>query len=230
MARSTEFEFWEEKVPAEQTLSEDVEFQIQICDEYPNSPPLWTQERTGYKREVPYRREASPWLQGLNHYSGPSPGSRRQAIVDGRQQMLDMIKDMPESAYELSLKDIVDSEQNREELQEKRLGSVNEKKMEQKKEAAFKKRIKSDSGRRVSRSESMESESLQLKMFLPVSMSSRSRRRKTSRRYSEPPSEGFLDWWKMICLAAKRNWTITKTNTSDDDNKTTRYAFSLLCS
>ncbi|GAB2301721.1 hypothetical protein Dimus_035749 [Dionaea muscipula] len=44
----------------------------------------------------------------LVHYQVMSPSSRTQAIARGRRELMEMIRDMPESFYELSLKDIVE--------------------------------------------------------------------------------------------------------------------------
>ncbi|KAL9251028.1 hypothetical protein AKJ16_DCAP02356 [Drosera capensis] len=44
-----------------------------------------------------------------HHYHQPmSPSSRTQAIDKGRRELMEMVRDMPESFYELSLKDIVE--------------------------------------------------------------------------------------------------------------------------
>ncbi|KAI4387971.1 hypothetical protein MLD38_000353 [Melastoma candidum] len=37
-----------------------------------------------------------------------SPGLRRQAILQGQRELMDMVRNMPESCYELTLKDLVD--------------------------------------------------------------------------------------------------------------------------
>ncbi|XP_074270391.1 uncharacterized protein LOC141594092 isoform X2 [Silene latifolia] len=43
-----------------------------------------------------------------NYPQNLSPSSRTQAIAKGRRELMDMVRDLPESFYELSLKDIVD--------------------------------------------------------------------------------------------------------------------------
>ncbi|KAH9604172.1 hypothetical protein KSS87_004588 [Heliosperma pusillum] len=43
-----------------------------------------------------------------NYPQNMSPSSRTQAIAKGRRELMDMVRDLPESFYELSLKDIVD--------------------------------------------------------------------------------------------------------------------------
>ncbi|KAG6383751.1 hypothetical protein SASPL_156483 [Salvia splendens] len=56
-------------------------------------PPLW-------------RRSHSPSLPLLG--GSFSPDSRAQAIARGRTELMEMVRHMPKSSYELSLKDIVE--------------------------------------------------------------------------------------------------------------------------
>ncbi|XP_051139705.1 uncharacterized protein LOC127257363 [Andrographis paniculata] len=58
-------------------------------------PPLWKPRR-------------SPSRPLLRRMSPPSPNSRREAIARGRWELMEMVNNMPESYYELSLKDIVE--------------------------------------------------------------------------------------------------------------------------
>lgn len=42
------------------------------------------------------------------HYTSLSPSSRTEAIVKGQRELMEMVRNMPESNYELSLKDLVE--------------------------------------------------------------------------------------------------------------------------
>ncbi|KAF3973897.1 hypothetical protein CMV_002716 [Castanea mollissima] len=95
----------------------EIEFQVQASLVQEGlggySLPLW--KRNSSKR-VQY--ESSPLLPHNHHPSNLSPTSRRKIIADGRKQLMEMVKDMPESSYELSLKDLVDEQHSLEEVQE----------------------------------------------------------------------------------------------------------------
>lgn len=71
------------------------------------SPSLWEMNNN----LVMSSYESSPLLPCDHEYSNLSPRSRLQRIVEARKELMEMIQDMPESSYELSLKDIVDEHQ-----------------------------------------------------------------------------------------------------------------------
>ena len=77
---------------------------------------FWGEQRTSVYDNYgcsSYGGEVECEAMPLNHhYSYPSPNSRQQAIVDGRRKLMEMIQDITESSYELSLKDIVDEQNN----------------------------------------------------------------------------------------------------------------------
>ncbi|KAL9462475.1 hypothetical protein AB3S75_000475 [Citrus x aurantiifolia] len=70
-------------------------------------PSLWGQSNN----RVMNSYESSPLLPRDHQYSNLSPRSRLQRIVEARKELMEMIQDMPESSYELSLKDMVDEHQ-----------------------------------------------------------------------------------------------------------------------
>ncbi|GFY96541.1 hypothetical protein Acr_11g0008470 [Actinidia rufa] len=57
-----------------------------------SSPPLW---------------KTSPPVSPQRNYRTLSPNSRSQAIARGQWELMEMVKKLPESCYELSLKDLV---------------------------------------------------------------------------------------------------------------------------
>lgn len=60
------------------------------------SPPLWTTSPP----ESPQRR--------ADQYRSMSPKSRTEAIARGQKELMEMVRNMPESCYELTLKDLVE--------------------------------------------------------------------------------------------------------------------------
>lgn len=132
---------------------------------------------------------------------------------------MEMIKDMPESSYELTLKDIV-------EQQDKEDAVAEEEKVKHK----IPVRAKSANTKQICRSESMESEVFLLKTFLPVSLSSKKKAKPRKHSREGPEKQANRVWWKIIYLAItdyqKNTNIIRKSNISN----LTRYAFPNLCS
>ncbi|KAK4393757.1 hypothetical protein Sango_1846500 [Sesamum angolense] len=149
---SSDFEFWEETLPVDpRSCGDSFEGQRLVEDqEGAYSPPLWT------RTPVDCRSETSSLLPRRHEHSFLSPASRLRAIVDGRRELMEMIQDLPESSYELTLKDIVDDQQNMEEVQEKEV-IVEEKKVKHKTESRPQNSRKTKN-RQICRTESMESE------------------------------------------------------------------------
>ncbi|KAL1556968.1 hypothetical protein AAHA92_12515 [Salvia divinorum] len=194
MGRSSDFKFWEER------LSDELfEFQMRREDQVEaSSPTLW-------------RRPKTSTLLPENHQcSCLSPTSRLRAIVDGRRELMEMLKDIPESSYELTLKDIV-------EQQDKEDVVAEEEKVKHKTPL----RVKSANTKQICRSESMESEVFLLKMFLPVSLSSKRKKKAKTRKHSRegPDKKTNKEWWKIIYLAItdyqKNTNIIRKSNISN---------------
>ncbi|KAL3591484.1 hypothetical protein D5086_010124 [Populus alba] len=105
-----EFDFWgasETQYYSNDTGASEVEFQAQVEEDFVDySLPLW---KTDLSRNV--RNESSPLLPRGHHYSNISPRSRLQVMAEGRRKLMEIVHSMPESSYELSLKDIVDEQQ-----------------------------------------------------------------------------------------------------------------------
>ncbi|KAK1263979.1 hypothetical protein QJS04_geneDACA009220 [Acorus gramineus] len=147
---------------------------------------------------------ASPPLWGNQSQSQLSPASRLQAIVKGRKEMMEMVKNMPEPSYELSLKDLVEmhrpvgsqiaSPVRESELPEEPLKSVRKVKRKNKKKKK----------KQMARSESMENGVFLLKMFFPVSLGGAKKRSPNmgiGSRVSPTRLEGEKggdqrEWWK----------------------------------
>ncbi|KAL8030840.1 hypothetical protein ABFX02_14G312300 [Erythranthe guttata] len=70
------------------------------------SPPLW--KNIPSPSPSPSASPSQPLLS-RHVYTSLSPNSRVQAIARGQRELMEMVKNMPESSYELSLKDIVEN-------------------------------------------------------------------------------------------------------------------------
>uniref|UniRef100_A0A3N7EWL6 Uncharacterized protein n=1 Tax=Populus trichocarpa TaxID=3694 RepID=A0A3N7EWL6_POPTR len=169
-----EFDFWgasETQYYSNDRGASEVEFQAQVEEDFVDySLPLW---KTDMSRNV--RNESSPLLPRGHHYSNISPRSRLKVMAEGRRKLMEIVHSMPESSYELSLKDIVDEQQISEGAQDEmpKQRTTSDFKSEAqiiKKQKTKKTKSFSKSGN-ISRSRSMEKENFLIKMFIPTSLS-----------------------------------------------------------
>lgn len=156
------------------------------------SPPLW-------------KNSPSPSRPLLSHhvYRSLSPTARLQAISRGQKELMEMVKSMPESSYELSLKDLVEHHRNEAppppplsgQDSPQRGGAVKVKRQESK---------KSEKNLVRNGSFELESKGMFLKMVFPFTMQSK-KKRNLDRSYSGRVSSkngvgggggGEGDWWK----------------------------------
>lgn len=170
-----ELDFWgEEKAHSYKKFGDhrdggnEIEFQSQFEEDNECcSPPLW---ETSMPKAI--NPEASPLLDRRHQYSCVSPRARSQAMLEGRRELMEMVRNMPESGYELSLRDMVDEagEASHENLliRESTLDSNPEGRV--KKQVAKRRKNICNSGQ-FSRSGSMEKETFLIKMFIPSSLS-----------------------------------------------------------
>lgn len=199
MRESSDFEFWVEKSPEDHTIydnSGDTEDQFLAC-----SPRLWTRTSRSF------RHEAYPLLPSNHHHSCSSPTSRIQAITNGRRELMEMIKDIPESSYELSLKDIVEDKHSKEKEKNR---TIVEERNSNKTETRNSTKSKTAGRSQIPRTQSMDSGVFLLKMPLPIPLSSKKnlKARNCTKISPAPPSEGSekhgnKDWWKMIFSSVK---------------------------
>lgn len=86
-----------------------------------NSNNLWP------STQQPQLDDEQPrWSMNSPHYRSLSPVSRTEAIVRGQKELMEMVRNMPEYNYELSLKDLVEHhhrtrEENTEEEEEEKV-------------------------------------------------------------------------------------------------------------
>ncbi|KAH0673604.1 hypothetical protein KY284_024691 [Solanum tuberosum] len=120
--------------------------------------------------------------------------------------LMEMIQDLPESSFELSLKDIVDDQERIKECQQ---ATTVEGKNQKARMPQQRKTLKRS---QISRSESMDSGVFLLKMFLPASIGSKKKLK--TRNYSKVSSKTSVDeseksvnkdWWKIMYVVIKEN-------------------------
>ncbi|CAK9187705.1 unnamed protein product [Ilex paraguariensis] len=160
------------------------------------SPPLWN---TSPPRSPVHQRPHH------NNYRYLSPASRTQAIARGQWELMEMVKKMPESSYELTLRDLV--VQPRAEPQEdclvqkKIFGDEVGVKVKRQESKRKERKVK------MMNSRSTENGGLFLKMVFPVSLGSKKKKKNSGpnkcAKISPKPenldksSKGAeKDWWK----------------------------------
>lgn len=189
-------------------VSGGVQFSLETMEEENSgvcSPPLW---RNNSPPDSPVRH--------TNH-GVLSPASRAQAIARGKREIMEMVQNMPETSYELSLKDLVeqrnefmdrsvDETQSMEENEERSILRGN-----YKKKGSVKRQESNKTGKIVVRNGSTNhNKGLFINMFFPFSVGSKKKKTsittslsfgKDSIKYSPKPelfdkSGGDRrDWW-----------------------------------
>ncbi|XP_009783248.1 uncharacterized protein LOC107768794 [Nicotiana tabacum] len=169
-----------------------------------SSPPLWKNSH-----------------QISTNYRSHSNSSRALAITRGQFELMEMVKNMPESCYELSLKDLVEQNTVLESEQEECLINKVEENFTSTtspEQVVVQQRVKSiqrqesnsneNKKGKMIRNESFENQRLFLKMFFPISLESKKKQNKyspkTTTKVSPKPAEGLdkssksveKDWWK----------------------------------
>ncbi|XP_077212674.1 uncharacterized protein LOC143847791 [Tasmannia lanceolata] len=194
-----------------------------------SSPPLW-------KTSPP----TSPTEKTSLFCHDLSPNSRLQAIVKGRRELMEMVRSAPESAYELSLQDLVElpmiegaREKNLTQGRELSSVEIQEKKI---------KRTKTKNGKRGDlRNKNMDNGHF-LKLFFPGSLglkkriSSTGTSSKVSPKVSPKPHslEGekktSLDreWWKKRFPATRESDHSTTSRSSTSSSNSSRHVGGVL--
>ncbi|CAJ1974306.1 unnamed protein product [Sphenostylis stenocarpa] len=173
--------------------------EVNVDDSGISSPPMWT---------------TSPRHRNSNH-RGLSPTSRTQAIVRGQRELMEMVKNMPESNYELSLKDLVEHHRLENSLEDKRNLTVYKR---DKSGGAAGKRVENKMAQ-VKRNGNIDRGGFYLKMGLPFSLGSKDNKKSKKKKKNEssgnsssrvtPKPDGSTkggvdkDWWKKSPSAYK---------------------------
>ncbi|KAF6167125.1 hypothetical protein GIB67_029763 [Kingdonia uniflora] len=188
------------RIPNYNNYGDPIEFRPRGEDGGPGvtSPPLW-------KSTSPPARDTTA-VQRHNNYNNLSPASRTQAIARGRQELMEMVKHMPESCYELSLRDLVEKPK----LQEvEQILAQHADTPTQKKNRKVNKANKSKS--QMLPSKSMNNGPVLLKMFLPISLRQKEKSLQTGKVSPRPSvregEKGGADkeWWKKRSSVTEEN-------------------------
>ncbi|CAL5206613.1 unnamed protein product [Lathyrus oleraceus] len=166
------------------------------------SPPLWTTKSKS------------------NNYRSLSPESKTEAIERGQRELMEMVKNMPESSYELTLKDLVEEQHHHHHhhhVEENNNNNIN--RVVKQKSLNNKKAMKREGmmdKRSISTGNNIDSGGFYLKMVFPISLGSSKKQynykknkeslvndnknnSKVSPRTSSVSDHGSVnnkDWWK----------------------------------
>ncbi|KAJ8526906.1 hypothetical protein K7X08_029383 [Anisodus acutangulus] len=212
---------------------ESVQFRVQEMSHYVDysdesgvsSPPLW-------KNNSP--RSPDDPLQNLTNYRSISPSSRALAIAKGQWELMEMVKNMPESCYELSLKDLVEKNEVLESDQEECLINKEEENITStttdQEQQVVQQRVKSikrqESSRKndhqkkgkMIRSESFEDRRLFLKMFFPISLESKKKQMKNSPKISTKVSPKPVESSDKSSKSVEKDWWKTRFSCSSESD------------
>lgn len=165
-----------------------------------STPPLW---RTSPHTSPHNSPHTSPHHR-QNHYRCLSPKSKAQAIARGQRELMEMVSRMPESCYELSLKDIV--EKPMVETRQEKLVQDGKTFDENTRRAGAMENKRNDKNSQMKRSGSVENGGFLLKMAFPASLGSKKTKKKvdsSTGKVSPRPSVsdgsakgGENEWWK----------------------------------
>ncbi|KAE8685681.1 putative Tetratricopeptide repeat (TPR)-like superfamily protein [Hibiscus syriacus] len=183
------------------------------------SPPLW---KTTPRREMTI------------DYRCLSPSSRTQAIARGQRELMEMVSKMPESCYELTLKDLVEHRAVVDDQKQESFGSNS---MENHK---YKKERQNSQKQKIHRSGSLDNGGLLLKMVFPFSLGSKKKKKMVKKKNdcnisnnSEVSPKITVadvsdnDWWKNRSGSSESDGgvsTINSGNSSVFSSKTASFA------
>lgn len=150
----------------------------------------------------------SPRLWNYNNET-LSPKSRIQAIARGQREMMEMVRNMPESSYELSLKDLVEKQRVVEDGEEIEI-ETEEKNLINKNNIVYKREGSSGSGRKLDqmsmakRNGDVHSGGFYLKMMIPTSLGSKkkknNKKKKNESSGNESSKVSLRSWGSEGCL------------------------------
>ncbi|KAK0602993.1 hypothetical protein LWI29_000260 [Acer saccharum] len=164
-AGDSEFDFWGAK-NLHHNQFEDYEPKCQADDagEFGAcSPPALWKSRNSTEYEL------SPLLLEGYRNSNFSTRTRSEAIAEGRRELMEMIHNMPDCNYELSLKDMVDEVKTSHGVKEE-IMVIDKRSFSFETEDQMKKQKKTKESGGISRAGSMVNEIFLIKMFFPSSL------------------------------------------------------------
>ncbi|XP_061373347.1 uncharacterized protein LOC133315686 [Gastrolobium bilobum] len=183
---------------------------------------LWPSRQAQFGTEPNEVDESGIYTHGnqyrINHNRSLSPDSRTQAIARGQRELMEMVRNMPESSYELSLKDLVEHHR----VNPRQEDTVEERNLNvYKREGSGRKVVKM--AKVVKKSGNIDRGGFYLKMVLPFSLGSKQKKKNkkkneavgsSSSKVSPKPSasdgsgKGVVvdkEWWKKSPSACKES-------------------------
>lgn len=201
-----------------------------------SSPPLW-------QNSLPAPGSPLRVRHHLHHHARVmSPSSRAEAIARGQSELMEMVKNMPESCYELSLKDLVEQParvvvESQEECLIKDYSSsqkpvaVQQQVVERVKRQESSKKNNNNTNNnekktgKMARSGSMDNRGLFLKILFPISVGGSKKKKnqsgsvgKTLAKVSPKPTEGSEKSTKSVdkeWWKKKRSWGSRESDSSN---------------
>ncbi|KAF5735472.1 hypothetical protein HS088_TW15G00979 [Tripterygium wilfordii] len=172
-----------------------LEFGAETDESGESTPPLW-------------RTSPNHPLLRPNQYRNLSPEAKTQAIARGQVELMEMVGRMPESSYELSLKDLVEHPLRQDNFMEEQRVNIDHEISAQRREQELLRRRKNN-GRRLpimNRNGSAENRGFLLKMGFPVSNWGSSKKKtnlilnsmdsKVLPKPAVAAERGGEEWWK----------------------------------
>ncbi|WJX34002.1 hypothetical protein P8452_22156 [Trifolium repens] len=164
-----------------------------------------TSEATNYNNMWPLKKpqlgledDEPRWSVNSPHYRSLSPVSRTEAIVNGQKELMEMVRNMPESNYELSLKDLVEHHHRVVNTTEENTEVEEEEKKKMKKNLSGKKMVEVKKNGKIDRDGGFY-----LKVGLPffnLGSKEKKKKKKESKVSPRPSiSDGHVkekEWWK----------------------------------
>ena len=170
------------------------------------SPPLWTTSPT-----------RSP-QNGKYNYQSLSPSSRTEAIARGQRKLMEMVRSMPESNYELSLKDLVERQTGEEVEEESSMAEerkLNPYKNVYRKEGNTKRNDKKIIG-------NIDGGGFYLKMMFPTSLGSKKKKKKNEslgNNYQKvSPRPSISDESSVKAVPEKEWWKKSPSASAESDS------------
>ncbi|KAK4846209.1 hypothetical protein QYF36_014361 [Acer negundo] len=166
-AGDSEFDFWGSKNLHHNQFEDEPKCQADDAGEFGAcSPPALWKSRNSTEYEL------SPLLPEDYRNSNLSTRTRLEAIVEGRRELMEMIHNMPECNYELSLKDMVDEVKTSQGVKEEMM-VIDKTSFGFETEDKMKKQKKTKESGGISRAGGIENEIFFIKMYFPSSLGSK---------------------------------------------------------
>ncbi|CAI8598489.1 unnamed protein product [Vicia faba] len=170
-----------------------------------NSNNMWPLKQTQLCVDDDDEPEREPrWGMNSPHYRSLSPVSRTEAIIRGQKELMEMVRNMPESNYELSLKDLVEHHYRDVSTTAGENNNTEDEEKKKEKEKEKEKKVDDDKKLPAKRNGKVERGGFYLKVALPfISLGSNKEKKKKKKESKVSPRPSISDgsvkekeWWK----------------------------------